>query len=182
MMRHLLLLLSLGTAFSATAQVVVDVDIEQLKNDAGELTLADMSVNDTVYFYRGLCVKDGLIYAPSSINVLDLAAVDSEATGVILRARILPARELAVTIVDAAQAQMIAKGQVSAPVVLTDLEYANAVLGAVRFLLDPAFSSSSCDIQAMWRPLVQHTLYTVSTINEQNSLSGLLASVSGQLQ
>ncbi|PDT50044.1 MULTISPECIES: hypothetical protein [Sinorhizobium] len=170
---------SLLPSFSAYAEVLIDVEAENVRAAVGETTLDDLSINDSVHIYKNYCIKDQRLYIPGWANPANLAASKYSSEGVLLKAVVLPGKKLKMTYVDAAHAQAVAKGNTSAPAVLSTDDYNKHVREDINRIFDGGlFGTVTCEEEQRQNPLRQMNLFEVESINGFNSLSELLKSVS----
>ena len=167
--------LSISQAF---AQVTIDVDSETARKASGETNLSDLSVNDTAIIYSTFCATDKNLYLPGWKSPTNLADATYAATGVLLKVVILPGKRVKLTYVDAAQAQSIAKGNASAPAVLSKEAYAKAVMSDVANIFDGGlFGTEDCEQLRARNPLRPLELYEVDSINGFRTISELMKSI-----
>src|SRR5262249_2250045 len=98
-------------ACSALAQMKVDLPAETARKEAKKTYPDDLAVRDTALIYRSLCVENGSLFVPGWTVPADLANSSYQQTGITLRVEVLPGKKLKGTLIDAAQAQAIAKGR-----------------------------------------------------------------------
>src|SRR3954470_20191834 len=166
-----LLLLSPG----AHAQVQLDA---RLPSSASVVLLEDLSINDSALFYSSFCFKNGGVLVPGWTRPADLANSTSSARGIILKLQVLPGHRLKATYVDAAQAQNKAKGNPSAPQVLSKEQYTQEILADVRSIYSEGpWGTLSCDEERHQDPLRHVNPFTIESINGYETLSELLASL-----
>src|SRR6185436_14637776 len=113
---------------AAQSQVKLDATADVVRRLAKQTYLEDLAVNDTAHIYSSLCIENGALYSPGWTVPADLAGTNYALTGVILRITVLAGRKLRGTLVDAAQAQAVAKGKLNEPPTLTPLAYKEAVV------------------------------------------------------
>ncbi len=165
----------------AIAEMLIDVDADMTRKVVQETTLEDLSINDSAIIYSNFCVKDNRLYILGWTTPTNLATASYSATGVTLKAVVLPGKRLKITYVDAAQAQAVAKGNTSAPPVLSPADYKRAVREDVnRIFTGGLFSTETCDDEQRRNPLQKLALFDIESINGQTSISGLLKSAEGQ--
>jgi hypothetical protein len=98
-----------------------------------------------------------------------------------LRAEVLPAKKLKGTLIDAAQAQALAKGHPSAPSVLSMADYNKEVIGYVNSIYEGGlFGILSCEEECRLNVLRVLNLFSLESINGFTKLSDLLASVTSK--
>jgi len=166
-------------AQSACAEVLVDIDEAAARKALGTTTLDDLSINDTALVYSSFCLQDHRLFIPGWTVPANLAGYSDTASGVIFRVSLLPGKKLKGAFVDAAQAQKVAKGETGAAGVLTKEQYNTAVRQDIgRIFNGGVFGTSSCEEEQRTNLLRKMTLFEVESINEVNSLSALLESVS----
>ncbi len=157
------------------AEMLIDVDVTTARASVGETTLDDLSINDTAMIYQSFCLKDDRLYIPGWTTPTDLAASTYPATGVMLKLAVLPGKKLRMNFIDAAQAQSMAKGNISAPPVMTAESYNKDVREAVNRLFGGgAFGTATCDEEQRQNPLRTLTVFEVDSINGYNKLSDVL--------
>src|SRR5262245_28951302 len=121
MMKRLLRIAILTYASVATfasltlAQMKVDLPAEVARRAANKTYLDDLAVRDTALIYRNVCIENGSLFVPGWTVPADLANATYQASGLIPRVEVLPGKKLKGTLVDAAQAQGIAKGRTNEP-------------------------------------------------------------------
>lgn len=165
---------------AALAQVAVDVEYERVAKAVGTTLISDLSINDTAIIYSAFCIENGQLYIPGWVQPYDLANATYAQTGILIRATVLPGRRLRAVYIDGAQAQAIAKGNPSAPAVLSKDDFANAVRIAIeRLFRGGTFGVQTCEQEREESPLLEMELYTVESLNGFHSLSELLKSVGG---
>jgi hypothetical protein len=165
----------------ANAQMAVDVTNEEARHTVGKTYITDLSVNDTALIYDSFCVKDGGLYVLGWTTPADLAESKYDATGIILKIEVLPGKRLRGTYVDAAQAQMLARGKVGATKVLSTKDYNEEVRNAVSRIFEGGFfGSSDCDQEQLSNPLRELKLFPLDSINGHSRISDLLNSVSAK--
>src|SRR5262249_23518991 len=109
----------------------------------------------------------------------DLGSQNYAQTGVVLRITVLPGKKIRGVLVDAAQAQAIAKGKSNEPPSLDPDAYKEAVVNYVNNIYTGgAWGPFSCEDERRLNPLRSLTLYAVESINGFSKISDLLASVS----
>lgn len=164
---------------SAAAEVLIDVDANTVKAAVGETTLDDLSINDSAVIYSSFCIKDQRLYVPGWTSPSSLGTNTYAATGVLFKALVLPGKKLRITLIDAAQAQNVAKGNPSAPPVLSTDDFNKEVRGHINHVFSGgSWGTLTCDDEQRQNPLKTLTLFEVESINGFNSLSELLKSVS----
>lgn len=163
---------------SAAAEVLIDVDANTVKAAVGETTLDDLSINDSAVIYSSFCIKDRRLYVPGWTSPSSLGTNTYAATGVLFKALVLPGKKLRITLIDAAQAQNVAKGNPSAPPVLSTDDFNKEVRGHINHVFSGgSWGTLTCDDEQRQNPLKTLTLFEVESINGFNSLSELLKSV-----
>src|SRR6266550_822633 len=70
-------------ASSALAQMNLDLSAEIARRAANKTYLDDLSVRDTAFIYRNLCIENGSLFVPSWTVPADLANSDYPASGLI---------------------------------------------------------------------------------------------------
>ncbi|MFQ6238261.1 hypothetical protein [Sinorhizobium meliloti] len=164
---------------SAAAEVLIDIDAHTARAAVQRTTLDDLSINDTALMHSSFCIKDQRLFVPGWTSPSSLGTDTYAANGVIFKAVVLPGKKLKITLVDAAQAQNVAKGNPSAPSVLSTEDYNKEVRGHINYLFSGGlFGTTTCDDEQRQNPLRTLTLFEVESINGFNSLSELLKSVS----
>jgi hypothetical protein len=162
----------------ASAQVKIDISGDDARKAAGINYIDDLAVHDTALIYESYCIKDNGLYIPGWTIPADLASSTYASTGVLLRIEILPGKKIKAILVDAAKAQSIAKGNASAPAVLSKEDYNKEVRTVVNRIFDGGlFGVNSCDEEQKQNPLRTLNVYAVDSINGYSKLSDLLASV-----
>ena len=178
MKASLIIFLIVASFTSARADVTIDVTIEQLRVAGDNFQLDDLSVNDTAYLYGSFCYEDNKLFLPENVRSLDFAGDTYDASGVAYQVKVLPGRKVSVRIVDARQTQLVARGNPSAPPVLTRDELKEAVLRHLSALFfGRFFASPSCAVQRNEASLVPLGFFTVESINGYTSLSALIKSL-----
>ena len=103
------------------------------------------------------------------------------ASGLILRIEVLPGKKLKAILVDAAQAQAIAKGHSNEPKTLSTSDYNSAVIAYVhRFYEGGLFGVITCEEERRLNPLRTLNLFSLENINGFVKISELLASVTAK--
>jgi hypothetical protein len=149
----------------AAAQFELDVENDRVRRAAGDTYIEDLAVNDTALVYAGsLCVSGSKLHLPGWSEPRNLAEDSYAATGTILRVTILPGRRVRAVCVDAAQAQSIAKGNTSAPAVLSKLDFNKDVRRDIaQFYVGGGFFIDTCERLESENPMRALTLYPVDT-------------------
>lgn len=98
---------------AAVSQVAFDVTVEDLKERTNRISLGDLSVNDTAYISPDFCTIDGVLHLPSVTRPTNFANWTTSATGITFQATMLPGKRVSLKLMDAAQAQKLARGDVS---------------------------------------------------------------------
>lgn len=161
----------------AQADVVLDVTYDQVKAASNSLDLGDLSVNDTAFLYNPFCFEDNKLFVPVTERPTDLAGSEYDASGIIYQVKVLPGHKLSIRIVDARQAQLIARGTVDAAPSLSQPDFNSKIVDGIEALFrDNFFSSPICAVARSKSPLIDLQLYTVESINGFNKLSDLLQS------
>jgi hypothetical protein len=156
----------------------VDVSEDTIRRLANSTQLDDLAVNDTALIYRSMCLENGGLYVPGWTAPSDLAKSDYQQTGLMLRIQVLPGRKLRGTLVDAAQAQAIAKGRSNEPASLVGAAYNEAVISYIRGIYEGGFFGVlSCEDERRSNPLRTLNLFSLESINGFNKISDLVASV-----
>jgi hypothetical protein len=167
------------STISAQSQVKMDASAESVRRLAKQTYLEDLAVNDTALTFANMCADNGALYLPGWTVPADLAASTYAQTGLILRIQVLPGRKVKGILVDAAQAQAIAKGKTNEPPSLDPAAYKLAVINYVNGLYNGSFfGPQSCEEERRLNPLRTLTLYSLESINGFTKVSDLLASVS----
>lgn len=162
---------------AAHAEVLIDIDAETVRKAVQETTLEDLSINDSVLIYKNFCIKDSRLYILGWTQPANLAASTYTADGVILKAIVLPGKKLRLTYVDAAQAQSVARGNTTAPAVLSTEAYKQEVRSDInRIFSGGLFGTVNCDSEQAQNPLRKMTLFDIDSLNGFTSLSALLES------
>ena len=180
-MNRLALAIMFAVLFSETgrAEVLIDIDADTARKSAQETTLEDLSVNDSVLIYKNFCIKDDRLYILGWTTPANLGASNYTASGVILKAVVLPGKKLKLTYVDAAQAQSIARGNTLAPAVLSPKDYNRHIRDDIyRVFSGGLFGTTLCDSEHVQNPLRRMTLFDIESLNGFTSLAALLKSVS----
>jgi hypothetical protein len=166
---------------SALAQMKVDLPAETARRAANKTYLDDLAVRDTAFIYQNMCIDNGSLFVPGWTVPTDLANSDYKASGLILRIEVLPGKKLKGTLVDAAQAQGIAKGRTNEPKALSESAFKQAVIDYVNGLyIGGWFGVSSCEDERRANPLRTLNLFSLESINGFSKVSDLLASVTGK--
>jgi hypothetical protein len=181
------LLLPAVTALSFTmlgpalAQMKIDLPAETARRAANKTYLDDLAVRDTAFIYRNVCIENGGLFVPGWTVPADLANSNYPASGLILRIEVLPGKRLKGTLVDAAQAQGIAKGRTNEPKALSESAFKQAVIDYVNGLYDGGWwGVTSCEEERRSNPLRTLNLFSLESINGFSKVSELLASVTGK--
>ena len=96
--------------------------------------LDDLAVHDSALIYQSICIENEGLFVPGWTIPADLAAESYKATGLMLRIEVLPGKKLKAILIDAAQAQGIAKGHSNEPKTLTASDYNVEVINYVNGL------------------------------------------------
>jgi hypothetical protein len=164
---------------SAQSQIKLDSSADAARRLAKETYIEDLAVNDAAHIYNYICIENGGLYVPGWTQPADLASSTYAQTGIILRIQILPGRKLKGTLVDAAQAQAVAKGKSNEPSSLDPAAYKMAVIDYVNGLYKGSpFGTHLCEEERQSNPQRTLTLYALDSINGFSKISDLLASVS----
>jgi hypothetical protein len=130
------------------------------------------------HFFIHPSFKNGGLLVPGWTRPADLANSTSSARGIILKLQVLPGHRLKATYIDAAQAQNKAKGNPSAPQVLSKEQYTQEILAIIRSIYsDGPWGTLSCDEERHQDSLRDVNLFAVESINGYETLSELLASL-----
>jgi hypothetical protein len=163
------------------AQVKIDVPAETARRAANTTYLDDLAVHDTALIYQSVCVDNGALFVPGWTHPADLASSTYAASGLILRIEVLPGKKLKAILVDAAQAQAIAKGHSNEPKTLSTSDYNSAVIAYVhRFYEGGLFGVITCEEERRLNPLRTLNLFSLENINGFVKISELLASVTAK--
>lgn len=159
------------------AEVLIDIDADTARKAVQDTTLDDLSINDSVMIYKNFCIKDNRLYILGWTNPANLATSTYTADGVILKAIVLPGKKLKLTYVDAAQAQSVARGNTTAPAVLSSEAYSREVRTDINRIFGGGFFGTvSCEAEQGQNPLRKLTLFDIESLNGFTSLSALLKS------
>jgi hypothetical protein len=122
---------------------------------ANKTYLEDLSVNDTALIYQSMCVDNGGLFVPGWVVPADLAKSDYKAQGLLLRIQVLPGKKLRGTLIDAGQAQAMAKGHPNEPASLVGDDYKQAVISYVDGIYNGGFFGVlSCEDERRSNPLI----------------------------
>jgi hypothetical protein len=187
-MKRLLCLLGLtqasATVFAAPtlAQMKVDLPAETVRRAAKVTYVDDLAVHDTALIYRSFCLENGSLFVPGWTEPADLANSTYTASGLMLRIEVLPGKKLKGTLIDAAQAQGIAKGRSNEPKALSQSAYNDEVIKYVNGLYggDLFFGVSPCEEERRTNPLRMLNLLSLESINGFTKVSELLFSVTAK--
>ncbi len=172
-----IILFSLLSGARANAQIKIDISSDDARKAANETTIDDLAVHDTAFIYANFCINNGGLYVPGWTRPANLASDTYAATGIVLRVEILPAKKLKGTWVDAAQTQLVAKGNPKSPPVLSKDTYNRHVINAINSIFSGgSWGINACDDDQRANPLRKLTLYAVDSINGFSKISELLAS------
>jgi hypothetical protein len=116
---------------TAQSQVKLDAPPDVVRRLAKKTYLEDLAVNDTAHIYSTVYIENGALHVPGWTEPADLGHNNYPQTGVILRITVLLGRKVRGTLVDAAQAQAFAKGNLNEPPSLTPDAYKEAVVSYV---------------------------------------------------
>jgi hypothetical protein len=184
MKRFLVILIHASVALfacSALAQMKVDLPAETARRAAKKTYVDDLAVRDTALIYQNLCVENGSLFVPGWTVPADLANSTYQQTGITLRIEVLPGKKLKGTLIDAAQAQAIAKGRTNEPKVLSEAAFNEAVIDFVNNLYSGGWwGVTSCEEERRTNPLRTLNLLSLESINGFSKVSELLASVTGK--
>jgi hypothetical protein len=162
----------------AYAQVKIDVSAETARRAAKETYFDDLAVHDTALIYQSICTENDGLFVPGWTSPADLTASDYKATGVIMRVEVLPGKKLKATLIDAAQAQGIAKGHSNEPKTLSASDYNVQVINWVnRLFAGGDWGVNTCEEERRENPLRTLNLFSIESINGFTKISELLASV-----
>ena len=115
-----------------------------------------------------MCVENGSLFVPGWTPPADLANSSYPASGLILRIEVLPGKKLKGTLIDAAQAQAIAKGGSNAPRTLSPSAYNAAVIAYVSDLFSGGeFGVQPCEQERLKNPMRTLNLFSLESINGQ---------------
>jgi hypothetical protein len=168
-------------ACSALAQMKVDLPAETARRAANKTHLDDLAVRDTALIYQSLCVENGSLFVPGWTVPADLANSTYQQTGIILRIEVLPGKKLKGTLIDAAQAQGVARGRTNEPKALSESAFKQAVIEYVNGLyIGGLWGVMSCEEERRTNPLRTLNLFSLESINDFSKVSELLASVTGK--
>jgi hypothetical protein len=168
-------------ACEAVSQMKVDVPADTIRRLANKTYLEDLSVNDTAHFYQPTCVENDGLFIPGWTQPYDLANSDYKQTGLMLRIQVVPGKKVKGTLVDAAQAQAIAKGHPNEPASLIGSAYNEAVISYVNGLYSGGFfGNASCEDERRSNPLRTLNLFGLESINGFKKISDLIASVTAK--
>jgi hypothetical protein len=166
---------------STYAQVKIDVPADIARRAANKTYLDDLAVHDTALFYQSLCVESGSLFVPGWTPPADLANSSFPATGLIMRVEVLPGKKLKATLIDAAQAQGIARGRSNEPKALSMSDYNAAVIDYVNRLYEGGdFGVPTCEEERRLNSLRTLNLFSLESINGFTKISELLASVTAK--
>ena len=164
-------------AGAAQSQVKLDAPADLVRRLAKQTYLEDLAVNDTAFLYSSSCIENGALFVPGWTRPADLGASDYAQTGVIIRITVQPGKKLRATLVDAAQAQAVAKGKLNASPSLTPEAYKEAVVTYVNNIYTGGiFGPLLCEDERRMNPLRTLTLYPIESINGFSKISDLIAS------
>lgn len=164
---------------SSYSQMKLDTPADSVRRLANETYIEDLTVNDTAHVYNNICIENGGMYLPGWTQPADLANSSYAQTGVILKIQVLPGKKLKTTLVDAAQAQAVAKGKSNEPASLDPAAYRKAVIDYVNGLYKGTFFGPRlCEEERRGNPVRTLTLYPVESINGYSKISDLIASFS----
>jgi hypothetical protein len=170
-MRFLRLALIQATALIAVpafAQMKADLPADVVRHADNQTYLDDLVVNDTALIYPGsVCLDNGGLFVPGWTTPADLASTTYQASGVIMRIEVLPGKKLKGTLVDAAQAQEVAKGHSNAPRVLLQSDYNQAVIHYFLSLIYTGgeFGVKPCEQERRENPLRTLNLFSLESVN-----------------
>jgi hypothetical protein len=163
--------------YQAKSQVKIDISSDDARKAAAITTIDDLSVHDSALIYESYCIKDEALYVPGWTRPADLASSNYPATGLMLRIEVLPGKRLKGTLVDAAKAQQVAKGNASTTSTMSKDEYNSNIISIVNRILDGGdWGVKSCEFEKNFAPLKVMNLYSIDSINGHTKLSELLAS------
>lgn len=169
-----------GLATSSVAQVLMDAPYDRVLRANAQTTLDDLSINDTALIYRQVCLEGREMKVMGWAEPSDLANSTYNSSGILLKVTVLPGRRLRGTFVDAAQAQAIAKGNPSAPPVLSESDLKKEVREWLGQIYEGGyFGMATCEQTASENPLREMTLFTLDSLNGATTISELLDSVGG---
>ena len=165
----------------ANAQVKIDVSDEMARRAADVTYLDDLAVYDTALIYQNICIENEGLFVPGWTTPANLAAETYKAAGLIMRIEVLPGKKLKATLIDAAQAREVAKGNTKAPRSLSEPEYRVDVIKYVKQIFDGgAFGIDTCAEERRVNPLRILNLFSLESINGFTKLSELLAYVTNK--
>jgi hypothetical protein len=164
------------------AQMKIDVPAETVRRAANTTYLDDLAVHDTAMIHPNFCVQNGALFVPGWTVPADLANSNYVPTGVIMRIEVFPGKTLKGTLIDAAQAQGIAKGRWNEPKTLSASDYNAAVINYVNLLYDGGrfFGVQTCEEERRANTLRTLNLFSLESINGFTKISELLASVTAK--
>jgi len=184
MKRFLVILIHASVAIFASstlAQMKVDLPADTARRAAKTTYVDDLAVRDTALIYESFCIENGSLFVPGWTVPADLANSNYAASGLILRIEVLPGKKLKGTLIDAAQAQAIAKGRTNEPKTLSQEAFNDAVIAFVnRLYSGGAFGVASCEEERRTNPLRTLNLLSLESVNGFSKVSELLASVTGK--
>ena len=159
----------------------IDASEETARRAANETHLDDLAVHDTALIYQSVCIENEGLFVPGWTSPADLAADSYQAIGLMMRIEVLPGRKLKATLVDAAQAQGIAKGRSNEPKTLSASDYNAQVIKFVNRLYDGGeFGINTCEEERRANTLRTLNLFSVESINGFTKISELLASATSK--
>jgi hypothetical protein len=163
---------------SIYAQMKIDLPADTLRKLANVTYLDDLAIHDTALIAKYLCIDNGAIFVPGWTTLADLGNAQYQASGVMLRVEVLPGKKLKGTLIDAAQAQAVAKGRPNVPGTLSTAEYNNEVITYVDGLYKGGgFGIETCEEERRQNPLRTLNLFSLESINGFTKISDLIASV-----
>jgi hypothetical protein len=179
LLRVILLQAVLVFPAAAYSQMKIDLPLDTVRRAANKTYLDDLAVHDTALLYMPFCIDNGALFVPGWSSPADLANSQYPQSGLMLRVEVLPAKKVRGTLIDAAQAQAIAKGSPNAPSVLSTADYKKAVIAYVNTIYEGGFFGiGTCDEERRRKnPLRVLNLFSLESINGFTKLSDLLASV-----
>jgi hypothetical protein len=158
----------------------VDITYEEVRRVSTTISLEDLSINDTGFLHGNFCIDNEMLYMPGWSVVQDLAGSQYDASGIMYQARVLPGRKVELRVVDAAQAQKVARGFISAEKTLDDKSFNERILSMIENLFRSSFfGSRACAAADRDNPLRDIVLFSVESINGHARMSDLLASAIG---
>jgi hypothetical protein len=167
------------STITAQSQVRLDVPADTVRRLAKKTYIEDLAVNDTAHIFWSVCIENGALYVPGWTSPADLGSQSYAQTGVVLRITVLPGKKIRGVLVDAAQAQAVAKGKSNEPPSLNPDAYKEAVLDYVNNIYaGGTWGPFLCEDERRLNPLRTLTLYAVESINGFSKISDLLASLS----